>query len=227
MAPPHLGKQEREKRFKSLLCKFDRVITEQSLSSRLRLTHTAFVSLLSDRLRSSYTDPALINDLQSHIRIFAHNLSIPDAKRGELEATATELWNLSTRLHRGEGILTSKTKEDAPNDKIHTLIRVFTFLVLDATSRHGDKGRDGKSCLRLTKIAFKAAAVCLAAKDTDGATKVLERAADYQDVLEKMKHDDEDEHGATIRQLRAEYFLQRIILVISFGDATRQQLTMK
>jgi len=116
-------------------------------------------------------------------------------------------------LLRGEQIESGKTKENAIRDRIRILLRVFAFLVLDTTSRHGKQGRDSKSSLRLMKVALKAAVVCLDAQDTESATKVLERAADYQDILEKMKDGRKEEYGDTIEQLRIEYFLKRTALV--------------
>jgi hypothetical protein len=62
-------------------------------------------------------------------------------------------------------------------------------------------------------VALKAARVCLQAKELDSATKVLERAADYQDILGKL--DDECKGGENnrIRRSTVEYFVLRTALV--------------
>lgn len=73
------------------------------------------------------------------------------------------------------------------------------------------------------KVALKAAIVCIEAAELDIAVKVLERAADYQEVLGKRSDGDgeqgekgQEEEGVGDR-LRMEYYAVRTTLV-SFAD---------
>lgn len=62
------------------------------------------------------------------------------------------------------------------------------------------------------KIALKAAKVCIASNEVDGATKVLECAAEYQEILGRNKKGDEEEEGLCERLL-GEYYALRTALV--------------
>lgn len=75
------------------------------------------------------------------------------------------------------------------------------------------KTRELRHCIRLMKIALKTARVCIGNKELNSATKVLERAADYQDVLAREADGDRDGEVRLRDQLRVEYFAVRISLV--------------
>lgn len=63
------------------------------------------------------------------------------------------------------------------------------------------------------KVALKAARVCIASNELNHATKILERAAEYQDVLSAETDAAGDEDGEVARRLRMEYFAVRTTLV--------------
>lgn len=63
------------------------------------------------------------------------------------------------------------------------------------------------------KVALKAARVCIQGDDLATATKVLERAADYQDVLSQEGEDKRREEKELADDLRAQYFAVRTTLV--------------
>jgi hypothetical protein len=63
------------------------------------------------------------------------------------------------------------------------------------------------------KVALKAARVCIASKELSHATKILERAAEYQDVLSTESDVTGDEEGEVALRLRMEYFAVRTTLV--------------
>jgi hypothetical protein len=159
-------------------------------------------------------DMSLVEELQIQIRgLPLLPSSTLTAKQPELDKLGTELWNLSTRLRRDEPTANGKGKDGAiRKNRALCLLRIFSFLVLDSASAHA-KGRTQKSCIRLMKVALKAARVCIEHKELMHATKALERAAEYQDVL-SIETDGADSDDAEVaRRLRLEYFAVRIVLV--------------
>lgn len=66
-------------------------------------------------------------------------------------------------------------------------------------------------CVRLLKVALKAAKYCIQQDQLDLATKSLELAAEYMDEL--AKRDLEEEDGEVQKRLKAEYFVLRTALV--------------
>ena len=74
------------------------------------------------------------------------------------------------------------------------------------------KGRERKNCMRLMKVALKAAKVCIENKEVEGATKVLERAAEYQELLGQTA-DELDGEAELGERLCLEYFALRTTLV--------------
>lgn len=139
-----------------------------------------------------------------------------NAKQDELDKVGTELWNLSTRLRRDDAEHEGRNKEDATRkSRILCLLRAFAFLLLDSVDGQGTKGRQRKGCIRLMRVALKAARVCIEGNELSNAIKVLERAAEYQEVLGKEGERGEDIELAN--RLRVEYFAVRTTLVSVFG----------
>ncbi|KAF2463463.1 SPO22-domain-containing protein [Lindgomyces ingoldianus] len=192
MAPPS-AKLERERKLNLLL---------------------SFASGLANHFTSSSHDTTLVDDLQLHIKSFPLPVSSATAaKQDELDRLGTELWNLSTRLRRDGAHSNVKTKDQIAQRK-HALclLRVFAMLLLDTAGGQGRKGPERNNCVRLMKVALKAARVCLEDKDLGSATKVLERAADYQDALGKETGDIDKQQAQLVERLRMEYFGVRTIL---------------
>ncbi|KAF1940662.1 SPO22-domain-containing protein [Clathrospora elynae] len=193
MAPVNASaKTEREKKLKSVL---------------------AFASILTKRFETA-RDAALVNDLQAQIRgLPLRASSTVNAKQNELDRLGTELWNLSTRLRRDESDPDGKSKEaTALKNRALSLLRVFSFLLLDAAEGQGAKGRQRKNCIRLMKVALKAARVCIDCNELSTATKVLERAAEYQEHLSKNHEAQSGEETELADGLRIEYFAVRTTL---------------
>ncbi|KAL5114846.1 sporulation-specific protein 22 [Pleosporales sp. CAS-2024a] len=192
MAPSQpAAKLEREKKLQSVL---------------------AFGLTLAKRFEQD-RDATLADDIQAQIRrLPLLPSSALTARQDELDRLGTELWNLSTRLRRDESASDSRAKEDAKERKrALSMLRTFAFLTLDSAAAHV-KGRARKSCIRLMKVALKAARVCIAAQELNHATKILERAAEYQDILSKQGGDEHVEVDKLARRLRMEYFAVRITL---------------
>jgi hypothetical protein len=179
----------------------------------------AFASALTKRLEGG-RDTTLVDDLQAHIR----GLPLPPssavtAKQDELDRLGTGLWNLSTRLRRDASDPDDRSKEkEARGSRALALLRAYSFLLLDTAGGQGTKGRKRKSCVRLMKVALKAAKVCIEGKELNTATKVLERAAEYQEFLGKATEDEVQDDVSLVDSLLVEYFAVRTTLV----SATRR-----
>jgi hypothetical protein len=210
MAPAQLAaKAEREKKLKVLLSECNSYASPPAWCSHL----VAFASNLPERFENG-RDTSLANDLQAHIRTLPLQASSTvTGKQDELDRLGTELWNLSTRLRRDEPVTNSTTEEESTQkNRCTCLLRVFSFLLVDSAATQA-KGRQRKSCVRLMKVALKAARVCIDSSELSNATKVLERAAEYQDVL-STESDRSDHEGSELAQrLCLEYFAVRTALV--------------
>ncbi|OCK77725.1 SPO22-domain-containing protein [Lepidopterella palustris CBS 459.81] len=187
MAPLNTARSEREKKLKLLL---------------------SFTKSVPDRITAIPRDPALSTELQAHIHTLplSHSATAT-AKQEELDRAGTELWNLSTRLRRDE----------SHNDKkLLCLLRVFAFLLLD--SGHGQSGSLStvkgmkQGCVRLLRVALKAAKFCLDQKQIELCLKVLERAAVFEDQLGKVGVPGSGVDGELRARLKAEYFVLRTAL---------------
>lgn len=168
---------------------------------------------LADRLNDPH-DRELAEDLQTKIR----NLPLPAtstlaARQEELERVGTNLWNTSTRLRRDLAHTDGRGSEDlARRNHEAGLLRVFSFLLLDSAGSQAVKGRERKNCIRLMKVALKAAKWCVETNEVDNATRVLERAAEYHEVLSQEGESDRAEAELGER-LRVEYYALRTALV--------------
>jgi hypothetical protein len=175
---------------------------------------TAFAAKLKKRFDNPH-DATLPDELLDQTRTLPlQPSSTSTAKREELDRLGTELWNLSTRLRREEPQTKNKSKENtARRGRALLLLRVFSFLLLDMGGSHGTKSRERKTCIRLMKVALKAAKVCISGDELDLAVKVLERAADYQEALSQGVNAEEVEEAQLRDRLRMEYFAVRTTLV--------------
>lgn len=86
--------------------------------------------------------------------------------------------------------------------------------MLDSAGGQASKeGSELKTRARLMKVALKAAKVCIECGEFNVATKVLERAAEYQEVLTKGQNEEQGEEEEIGERLRVEYFAVRALLV--------------
>ena len=164
---------------------------------------TGFLQTIAERVKADDRDPTVIAELKSHIASLPlGSSSAVKAKRDEFDRAGTDLWNLATRLRRDGN--------DADNVTL-TLLRVFAFLVLD--SAHQESRPTSQSCVRLLRVALKAAKHCIDGAQSDLCTRLMERAAYYESQLEKRKNDHPEEDGLLHQRLKAEYFILRTTLV--------------
>jgi hypothetical protein len=180
---------------------------------------TAFGSNLHRRIENG-RDLSLVDELQAQIRglPLLPSPTLTAAKQQELDKLGTELWNFSTRLPRDEPAVVGNAKEESGRkNRALCLLRTFAFFVLDSAATHA-KGRTQKSYIRLMKVALKAARVCIDRKELLHATKVLERAAEYQAVLRTETDCADGDEAQVAPRLRMEYFAVRILLVRRFAS---------
>lgn len=211
MAPAQAtARTEREKKVKSVLGGLLCATPEVDYSSYLAV----FASSLATRINASH-DATLVNDLQAHIRgLPFQSSSTIVTKQDELDKLGTELWNLSTRLSREGAKPNGKAKGDIVSRNLAIcLLRAFSFLLLDSASGLSSRNRGRAACIRLMRVALKAAKVCIESNEFLVATKVLERAADYQNCLAKENGREKDGEEKLAKGLCVEYFAVRTALV--------------
>jgi hypothetical protein len=161
---------------------------------------TDFANSIPDRINGNASDRSLVVDLQDHVQTLP--LQAPTARVGEFNSKGTELWNISTRLSRGN---------DAPQKRLICLLRVFAFGLLDCA--HLRRSISSANCVRLLKVAFKAAKFCFTSDALDHGLKVLERVAAYLEEFDKVEKELSPEDAAVREKLKAEYFILRMTLV--------------
>lgn len=136
------------------------------------------------------------------------------AKRDELDKLGTELWNLTTRLRREEPRHNGKSQENEGQDSsLVCVLRAYAFFVLESASSQSVKGRERKPCIRLMKVALKAAKICILGHEVESAQRVLQSAASYEDILVNTGQHDRSCEVEVAKRLRLEYFAVRTALV--------------
>lgn len=175
---------------------------------------TVFATSLSKRIEKSH-DASLAADIHAQIRgLPLQSSSAISAKKSELDKRGTELWNLSTHMRRGEADALATEKEDnTQKDRTFSLLRAFAFLLLETAARQDTRGRQRKSCIRLMKVALKAAKACIDNEELGIATKVLESAAEYQEKMGKPNGSAVSGETELTDRLCLEYFAMRTTLV--------------
>ncbi|KAF3008729.1 hypothetical protein E8E13_009809 [Curvularia kusanoi] len=176
----------------------------------------AFASTLESRLGNT-RDTTLRPELQKHIRYLPLQSSpVASAKRTELDKLGTKLWNLSTRLRRNDSDHDGEDDKDKSREigsgVLLSLLRTYAFLLLDSASGQKVRGRERKTCIRLLKIALKAAKGCVLTNDLDCATRVLEQAATYEETLNGMGRQKDGDDVSIASRLQLEYFTVRAAL---------------
>ncbi|KAF2762127.1 SPO22-domain-containing protein [Pseudovirgaria hyperparasitica] len=166
----------------------------------------SFARSLPARLENDIYSTSIRNDLHKHVTSVPLNVSVVSAtQQQDLDSMGTELWNLSTRMHR-EGMSTEKDKQ-----RTLCLLRVFAFLLLDYGQQTTKSRSMGNNAVRVLKVALKASKFCIEAGELELSLKALERAADYVNASEKAD-DPMCEQGNVPAKLRVEYYAIRIAL---------------
>lgn len=161
---------------------------------------TEFANSIPDRISGPTTDRSLVADLQEHVQTLP--MQAPSARVAEFNTKGTELWNLSTRLSRSD---------DAPQQRLLYLLRAFAFGLLDCAQLR--RSISSANCVRLLKVAFKAAKFCINSDALEHALKVLERVASYLEEFDKIDEELSPEDIALRAKLKSEYHILRTTLV--------------
>ena len=163
-----------------------------------------FTENIYERLTLDFCDTGLSTELLAHIS----HLPLPQAaftapRRRKLEASGIRLWNLATsvknEIHNAAG-----GKPDT------SALQVFSYFLLDS-AHHSGPGTNANE-IRLLRTALKTARCCLDEAHDDLCTKVLERAAYYEDSLIK-EEDMTFEEKTLVARLRVDYYATRATLV--------------
>jgi hypothetical protein len=112
---------------------------------------------LEEQLPQALTDPPgpLSDRIQKHISTFPNGPGLSTtSKCEEIDAKATVLWNLCTRLRRNYDL---NNPHDVP--PILLLARVFAFLLLDCALENDKSGV--ANVIRAMKVGIKAAKNCI------------------------------------------------------------------
>jgi len=187
------------------------------LAPALRVALTfppAFASTLSKRIEAG-NHATIIGELQAQILgLPLKTSSAVTARQEELDRLGTELWNQATRLRRDiSGVNNQPNDPAADQINVVPFLRAYAFLLLDsAGGRRPNNVRQHKSCIRLMKVALKAARVCIEANELSIATDLLKLAAEYEDVLSKGTDDKPEKDTELADGLRAQYFAVRMTL---------------
>ncbi|KAI4675119.1 uncharacterized protein J4E88_008023 [Alternaria novae-zelandiae] len=173
-----------------------------------------FASTLSKRIEAG-NHATIIGELQAQIPgLPLKTSSAVTARQEEVDRLGTELWNQATRLRRDISEVNNQPKDSAA-DKTNVVpfLRAYAFLLLDSAGGRGPNNvRQRKSCIRLMKVALKAARVCIEANELIIATDLLKLAAEYEDVLSKGPDDKPEKDTELADGLRAQYFAVRMTL---------------
>ncbi|QDS73641.1 hypothetical protein FKW77_002299 [Venturia effusa] len=159
-----------------------------------------FANSISDRIDGPTTDRNLLSELQEFVQTLP--MQAPSARVSDFNTKGTELWNFSTRLSRSDA---------APQKRLlFCLLRVFAFGLLDCA--HLRRSISSANCVRLLKVALKAAKFCIASDALEQSLKVLERVAAYLEEFEKIEEGLSPEDNALRAKLNSEYHILRTTL---------------
>lgn len=171
-------------------------------------TSIEFANSIPDRISRPDTNRALLSDLQEHVQTLP--MQAPSARVSEFNTMGTDLWNLSTRLSR---------TNDAPQKRLLCLLRAFSFGLLDCAQLR--RSVSSANCVRLLKVAVKAAKFCITSDALEQALKVLERVAAYLEEFDKLGEDLSAEDSSLRAKLKSEYHILRATWVSGDAHARR------
>ncbi|KAI0843290.1 meiosis protein SPO22/ZIP4 like-domain-containing protein [Hypoxylon sp. FL0890] len=134
-----------------------------------------------------------------------HLKSSDSRRHAELDSAATDLWNWCVQIKRQDESAISSARS-----RLLTFVRVFSFLIL-ALAHWGGHNKPG-DLLRLEKLAIKTGRSCTVAGELDYARMVLQKAADYNGLLQTQQAKLPREELDACKRLEAEYLILRIVL---------------
>ncbi|OTA65448.1 SPO22-domain-containing protein [Hypoxylon sp. EC38] len=172
------------------------------------LTFQAFCHELPKRLPRKDEQQALeklIDELENKINtVKSGHLKSSDPRRHtELDSAATDLWNWCVQIKRQD-----ESDVSSARSRVLTFVRVFSFLIL-AMAQWGDHNKPGH-LLRLEKLAIKTGRSCTVAGELEYARTVLQKAADYNGLLQTLQANLPSEELDACKRLETEYLILRL-----------------
>ncbi|KAL7624283.1 sporulation-specific protein 22 [Parahypoxylon ruwenzoriense] len=168
----------------------------------------SFCHDLQRQLPSKNSDRALYNlvdELENQIHaVRSYSLKSPGSHpHPQLDSAGTDLWNCCVQIKRQDDADVSPART-----KLLTIARVFSFFVL-VLAQWGDRNAPG-DLLRLEKLAIKTGRSCIADSELRFASLVLQKAAEYNGLLQSLQAELPKEESDACKKLEAEYFTLRI-----------------
>ncbi|KAI1381649.1 SPO22-domain-containing protein [Hypoxylon crocopeplum] len=149
----------------------------------------------------------LTDELESQINATkSYSLKSPGSRRhAQLDSVGTDLWNLCVQIKRQDDGGFSPARS-----RLLTFARVFSFLIL-ALAQWGDHNTPG-DLLRLEKLAIRTGRSCIVDGELKFALTVLQKAAEYNGLLQDLQAKLPNEESDACKRLETEYFALRITL---------------
>ncbi|KAI0020392.1 meiosis protein SPO22/ZIP4 like-domain-containing protein [Xylariomycetidae sp. FL0641] len=179
------------------------ILTEESLVRYWEEFGTIAFDASHDTL---LTACALKNpDDRSNDPIFGRPELLASIHTNQVLHSSAPLWNWCTQLKRqGDGTASPARA------KFLTLVRVFSFFIL-ALAQWGDSNTHG-DLARLEKLAIKAGRSCIANGQLELAMPVLQKAAEYNGLLQNLQGNLPKEELIACKRSETEYLGLRIVL---------------
>ncbi|KAI0142464.1 SPO22-domain-containing protein [Hypoxylon sp. NC0597] len=198
---PHLARDRLD--IKHIICPY----SSYRFKPRM-LTLQAFCHELPKRLPRKYEQQALeklIDELENKINTVkgCHLKSTDPRRHTELDSAATDLWNWCVQIKRQD-----ESDGSSARSRVLTFVRVFSFLIL-TMAQWGDHNKPGH-ILRLEKLAIKTGRSCTVAGELEHARTVLQKAADYNGLLQTLQAKLPSEELDACKRLEAEYLTLRL-----------------
>ncbi|KAK9417597.1 putative Meiosis protein SPO22/ZIP4 like-domain-containing protein [Seiridium unicorne] len=145
----------------------------------------------------------VIDELENQIRTLkSHTLQGP-RWNDQLDLVGTDLWNTCVRLTH------NSNEHSASVRRALVLTRVLAFQIL--VLAQGTNSNEPDRLIRLAKLAIKTGRSCIDANEIDFALLSLQKAVDYNGLLQNMQDRLSEDEQAICTKLEAEYFILRTV----------------
>ncbi|KAI3341252.1 meiosis protein SPO22/ZIP4 like-domain-containing protein [Ustulina deusta] len=196
--------------FSFMIRRDDHKIEPVCYAKKLTLIFQEFSSNLRTLPLDKATDPSL-GDLNNEIEKWIQSLkaystrSLNTEHHNQLNTAGLALWNWCTQEKRRED-------ENAPSqrNRFLTLVRLFSFSMLALAQRSDDNSP--RTITNLERLAIKTGRSCIDSNELEFGLWALQRAVEYNGLLQRLQEDSPSEASRTCSQFEAEYSTLRIVL---------------
>ncbi|KAK9785215.1 putative Meiosis protein SPO22/ZIP4 like-domain-containing protein [Seiridium cardinale] len=145
----------------------------------------------------------VLDELENQIRTLkSHTLQGP-RWNDQLDLVGTDLWNTCVRLTH------NSIEHSASVRRALVLTRVLAFQIL--VLAQGINSNEPDRLIRLAKLAIKTGRSCIDAHEIEFALLSLQKAVDYNGLLQNMQDRLSEDEQAICTKLEAEYFILRTV----------------